>query len=257
MANVYINAGTAEEQPIERVWDKKTGFSLVRRWRGTEAVITSLYDSLISGSAYSNVSMTEGAVWEVRARADTDVDGNNDPAPDNSAVDTWELTANRADSDILSSSIASVTGLNEADLLLLRDFVDGKKAFDDYISSSPAFVAPASGDPVGIYDLLKRGTKRIVSYAPVIRKTQTVANNYAIPSALTNVSKVWTTASFLAVESVPPSIGNNLPASSVVGDFQYGWLKGFPAITDTVDGKVQLQQEWEWGLWSTVLYNVV
>ena len=258
MANVTINGGTMEEQPIERGWEKKRGFFTVRKWRGTEAAAVTLRDSLISSGAYNSVSMREGPVWEVEARADADVDDNNEPDPDDSPVDTWEMSANRVEKDLLSADIAAVNDLDTVDLQVLRAYANGDTtyAYDDF-----AWIGAGSSNPAGLYKMLKAGVKSVAVLQPVIRHTTTVSDSYVIASALTNVGSILRTSTLIASEAIPASILNNLPADATRTmdgiTYTYGWYKGCPTITDTIDGKVQLQQEWEYGLWTPVLYTIL
>ena len=260
MSNVQIGFATLTEQPIEFGWDKKSGQFATRVWQGTEQQCRDAFALLTRTIGFSsvNVKQKSGGVWEVSGRIDGAVDDDGNPLPEQDIVDTWELTSNRVEKDILETDISAVNSLNATDLSTLRGLINGDTT---NLLTEPSWVSSGSGSPSALYKLIKSGVKSSVVYAPVISKTQTASNSRVIAASLTNVGVVYTTATLLASESIPASIANNLVASTqrtITGlTFQYGWLKNFPVITDTVDGKVNLQQNWEWGLWSTVLYSVV
>lgn len=258
MANVTINGSGMEEQPIERGWEKKRGFFTVRKWRGPEAYAITLRANLVNSGAYNSVSMREGPVWEIEARADADVDDNNEPDPDESEVDTWEMSANRVEKDLLTADIAAVNDLSTGDLKALRAYASGDSATD---YESYTWDDSGSSDPQGLFKMLKAGVRSIAVLQPVIRHTTTVSDSYVIASALTNVGSILKTSTLIAAENIPASILNNLPADATRTldgiTYTYGWYKGCPTITDTIDGKVQIQQEWEYGLWTPVLYTIL
>lgn len=263
MANVQIGLSSLVEQPIERGWDRRSGYYTNRRWHGTQALCEAKRAELIATTGYSNAVLRElyGGVWEVLGRIDSDVDGNNNPSPETSVVDTWELSANRVEKDVLSSDITSIQSLSQENLNILRDFADGKLSFSDYPSTSPNFSGGSASAAAAIWNLMKSGVKSVAVYAPVLRKNVTVPDGYSISAALGGVGSIWTTGAILAAEAIPSSVSNNLPSSSIVttdaGTFRYAWLKSYPTISASVDGKIQASQEWEWGLWSTALYSVV
>jgi len=240
---------------IERGWDRKSGHFTVIPWTGTQAQVEAKRIELVNSGAYTSVDVRQigGGVWEVKGRTDSQTDGNNNPQPQLSVVDTWELTANRVEKDILDSSVTSDLGIADADIKKLRDYLEGKKAFDTDAWDG------GGGNAQSLYVLLKNGVKSFTVSQPVLRKTQSVSSGYVLGNSLTNVEAIYTTASLRSSEAIPASISNNLPNSSTVTynglSFRYGWLKHYPTITDAVDARIQLQQEFEWGLWATLLYN--
>jgi hypothetical protein len=255
VSNIHIGLSAIVEQPIERGWERKAGYFTVRRWSGTQSQCEDQRDDLIADGGYSSVVLREldGGVWSVDARLDSDIDGSGNPSPDSSVVDTWELTANRVEKDVLAGD--TVAGIEADNLNILRDFADGRKTYSDYEGVSPAFTGETAEEANALWEQMREGLKATPVFAPVLRKNQTVSNGYVIASALSGVGRIWTTTSLLGAESVPPSIANNLPGSSTQVSYVYGWIKGYPSITAAIGGKVQLQQEWEYGLWSTVLYG--
>lgn len=257
MSNVHINLGSALEQPLQRIWNRKRGYSSKRSWKAQQSDAEALRDSLIASGLYTDVNLTEGPVWTVEATADSDVsEPGGTPNPETTVIDTWELSANRVEKDLLASDSALVSGFSASDLKKLRAFAAGNKNWD-----TDAWDGTASGNEEKVYQLMRLGWRSKTVIQPVIRKNINVSNSYVIPGSLTNVMKVYKTSTLLGAESIPASISNNLEASaSSTKDgltFWTGWLKGYPTITDTSDGRVQLQQEWEWGLWSNDAYSVI
>jgi hypothetical protein len=90
-----------------------------------------------------------------------------------------------------------------------------------------------------------------------VRHTQTVSSNYTVKAALTNVGRIISTGSFISLEGVPSDILFNLPtfSSSRAPDLVYAWLKRFPIVRTGARQKVQIEQEWEYGLWPPLIYG--
>lgn len=254
MSNVFVGSSGMQEQPIKRGWEAKRGFFTTRSWRGQQADAEALRDSLIAGGEYASVDLNEGPTWEVVAQADSDVEDGN-TQPDNSKVDTWELTGNRVEKDLLASGVGTIIAMAESDKKKLRAFERGDKNWD-----TDEWDGTASGTAEAVYKLMRSGVKSSIVLQPVLKRNATVSSKYTVPNSLANAGTVRKTSTLLAEESIPASIANNMPASSsdtVDGlTFWSGWLKGYPTVTDTIDGKVSVQQEWEWGWWPTTLYSV-
>lgn len=245
------------EQAVELGWDSRNGHSIIRRWRAAETDARAHYEALIASGLYRSVSLRgRGDVWDIEARADAQPEtGGNTPDPESAEpVNTWELTFNRVEKDMLYADINAVRLLDAADLQLLRDFADGRKSFEDYRTSSPAFVAPGSGDPVGLYGLLQRGVRSVTVYQAVVRWTVAVPSGYTLSDATAGVGRVWTKAQVTSL-GTPASVSNNMPASGGSGAYLYGYLKGGPSISATADGRTSLTIEWEYGAWTPVLYS--
>jgi hypothetical protein len=95
-----------------------------------------------------------------------------------------------------------------------------------------------------------------------LRHTQTVNAQYAIKASLTNVGKVLSTATLQNDESIPNGLLFNLPAFSLPpqyvetsGDLKYGWYKDFPTVRQIAGMKWNIEQEWQYGLYSVKLYG--
>jgi hypothetical protein len=105
------------------------------------------------------------------------------------------------------------------------------------------------------------GTKSIRVYQAMLRHTKTVAASYQIPASLTDIGEVFSSARLINQEPIPNVISGMMPAGSSVtlsaGMTAYrGWLKGFPTITLSANGKAQIVQEWEFGDWSDTIYTI-
>jgi hypothetical protein len=76
-----------------------------------------------------------------------------------------------------------------------------------------------------------------------------------VGAALTNVGAILSTGSLIALEGVPGSLLVNLPIkiSNRVAA-AYGWYKKFPTVRISAGHRIQLEQEWEYGLWSRLAY---
>ena len=253
-----LGIGTYVEQPQERAWDSRRGYVTTRKFEGTASSLETLATTLASQGYSWNIQY--GPVCKLTASISADFDsGSGSVTEVETVVDTWELSANVAEKDILNSESALVTTA-QADLRTLRDILDGKKDIDLLTSSD---VTTSAGWKLAL--LISQGVKSTIVYQPILRHTQTASNGWTVPNSLTNVGKVYTTAQLLSAENVPVSLNNNLTASSSVTRtdtgtdivYTYGWLKTHPQIVDAAFQKIQVVQEWQWGLWSTDLYTFV
>jgi len=106
----------------------------------------------------------------------------------------------------------------------------------------------------------------------VLRKNQTVANNYDLKMSTAGVENVWSLAALIKGESMPPQIsatisaaarsaynhdngsGDILEGTSAVWNF--GFLKQAPQISYTVGGYAERSQEWWLNYWLSTDYPV-
>ena len=126
-------------------------------------------------------------------------------------------------------------------------------------SASKAALSNAAGGKAYLLKVAKVSSIRI--FAPVLRRTKTVRRDYSIQDSLTNVGKVILQENMRSTEGVPGILLFNLASGSNPTrddglEMKYGWLKKYPTISQTVGGW-SIQQEWEFGLWSTDLYYTV
>jgi hypothetical protein len=260
--SVRIPSSGLVEQGVEVRFDPKTGSQTVRRWSGTESQIKAQAASLFGWTTVMRQT-GNGEEWELEANisADDVKDVGENPVE---VVDQWEMFANKVEKDILDSDITAVTSLNNSDLKKLRDIADGREDVAPYTTTAPSFVCNTCGDPIGLFGLILAGVKSSLVLQPVIRRTRTVSSNYIIQSSINNAGYIYSTTAAAAELLPPPGIRSNMPASStktraITGSvnlsFYFGWLKNYPQISGAAYGKVQIIQEWEWGLWSATVFG--
>jgi hypothetical protein len=109
-----------------------------------------------------------------------------------------------------------------------------------------------------------------ISSEYVLRKNQTVKNEYELEMATAGVDKVWTSAKVFANEDVPMQViktmsGALLSAYTQDGDtadilngtgaqWNFGFLKQAPQITFVAGGQVERSQEWWLNYWLSTDY---
>ena len=258
MSNLFINSTGEVEQGAEWTFDVTQGSQTTRTFRGTQAYIEAAESSYIA--AGWNTRVKEGAVWELVATAPMD-SRQGDPGSE-VPVDTWELGSNMVEKDILESNTDVVNGLVKEDLAFLREVVDGKKTTDDYDLEDGLPHVFLSPDAVPLFKLIVSGVKSKVVYQPVLRNIKTASQYYEIPNSLLNVGSVYSTARIISDESPPSDIAANLLTGgtitrAAVGVLFGGWFKTHPQIIDSAGSKVQIVQEWQYGEWAPLLYDMV
>jgi hypothetical protein len=83
-----------------------------------------------------------------------------------------------------------------------------------------------------------------------------------VPASLTNVKRIITSANLVALEGIPNDVLFTIPFETFIpgpskGDQYraYGWLKKVPTIRAGARRKSSIEQEWVYGLYSTLLYG--
>lgn len=176
----------------------------------------------------------------------------NDPnAPLN---DIWELQPNAVEKDFLASTdLAAVGKLMEG--ITAANIETIQTAIQNNTGSGTL-----SGNQLKIYKLKKAGVNGKSIFQPVLRHTKLVRQDYSVQTALTNVGNIFTSTQLYSLEGVPPILLFNIPTSSTVtlgnGLTVYvGWMKGYPTITQVVNGQWQIVQDFAFGEWATDLYS--
>lgn len=201
----------------------------------------------------AGVVEASGGLWEItesfsgakhRMECRFPLDFNTTEAP----VQDWELFSQEVEKDVLEADLAAFDGISRDEKEKIRAAIDNPQAHQ-----SPALVNPTA---IILYLEMLDGLRSVRVAVPHLRHTQTVSTLWAVGAALTNVTKIISTPSLRALESVPGSLLFNLPSgSSSRTRAQYGWYKKFPTVRIAAGHRIQLEQEWEYGLWSTLIYG--
>lgn len=246
------------EGPSERRYSQRNGWQTIRKFKGTQVGVEA-QEAILIAAGYDTASRG-GPSWELEATIPMPEEGQ----PAEQPVNTWELNANPVEKDLLQADIAAVNNLDPADRKKLRDHFDGKIDAETYDNSNDDYwTNPTWGEPDALMQLWLAGTKSVIVYQPILTHALTVSRYYQIPASLSGVGEIWTSAQLVAAETtMPADLAANLPTSSYVSKsgitngFLWGWMKVYPHITAAAFSKRQLNQEFQWGLWSTVLYPI-
>jgi hypothetical protein len=210
--------------------------------------------------------------------------------PATEVVNLWELFAQKVEKDILEAdlSFGSLAAITPEDAQLIKialsQYESGIKILSSWFSTPTQLTTDASGkastakltnsdgtdaaaasNPANCYSafcLMTHGVRSYPILAPCLRHTQTVNAQYAIKASLTNVGKVLSTATLQSNEAIPSGLLFNLPTFTNVNyiieeadDLKYGWYKDFPTVRQIAGSKWNIEQEWQYGLYSIKLYG--
>ncbi|MCX6924988.1 MAG: hypothetical protein NT154_17500 [Verrucomicrobia bacterium] len=251
-AMVINGTSGAYEQPQKFGWDAN-GPYCVRTWRGTAAAIASQYNVCVGAGATADVAAGYG-VHTLTARYALAIGGTG---PNEVPVESWEFFASHVEKDLLEADNATINSISELNRSIIHKLLtdpsqvaedpDGGGYFDDDGSAAAA---------LSVYKLMNGGMKSVRVMAPALRHTQTVSNQYTLKAALTNVGAIISTATLKTSENVPTGVLFNLPAKvSVKTGYAWAWMKMHPTIRCAARQKMQIEQEWEYGLWTTLIYG--
>ncbi len=237
-------------QPTEYGSDASGPF-FIWRYEGTRAEIEQLIPGVAAAGGQWRVSQGYSGARDILEARFSSQPGDTGGE---TAIDAWEFFANEVEKDLLQTDNAAVNAITADEKRKIKEAIENPTP-----GKTPALTTPGAID---VYLLMLEGVSSLRVSAPVVRHTQTVSNNYAIKASLTNVGRLMSTLSFLALEGVPSTVLFNLPNFSVGTEkanlgLRYAWLKRFPVIRVGALQKMQIEQEWEYGLWATTLYGAV
>jgi len=236
---VILGTSGAYEGPKRYGFDDNGPYT-VRTWGGTKSAIETQYSTCVTAGAVCEVQEGYGT-YTLEARYSFDGSGNSDPP-----IDDWEFFANAVEKDMLETDNTVVNAISDAYKRTIQNWVDP--------DSEP--ILDAGGNASKLLALRMSGTRSVKFMQPMLRHTMTVSNDYTVKVALIGVGKIWTNAQMSSFESLPGSVLFNLPAPGAkTGDFLYGWYKLHPTVRIAARQKIQIEQEFEYGLWSTLIYT--
>jgi len=235
----------------------ETGSFTEYEWRGSLATIR----------AYTNFVAAAGGFWEIeetptgtncklRARFPRNI--NNTEVP----VNTWELISTDAEKDLLLSDIAAVTALTDAERRVIREAIANPDPAVDPTDPSADIVL--SSTAIIVYRLMLNGERSNPVSVPTLRHTQTTSNVWTVKWSQTNVNRVLTnktmgTAVAAGGEGAPTNLVFNLPdvdpapQGPTFPTLKYGWKKKFPIVRYAYGQRIQIEQEYTYGLWCPTL----
>lgn len=264
MSRTITGAAVAVQQKTTG-YKKQTGsYEIYTEDHTTEAAAIAAGQALAVNGYEWEVSPLSGGCYRMTARGESSPLGGGGTVADPNLPlnDVWELQPNVVEKDFLEADLSAINALS-ADMVALI-----KKSGDDpsYAYASDAIYTAATSPQkttiAASVKLLRAGVKSIRVFAPVLRHTLTVSRNYTVAAALTNCGSVLSTSRLYSSEGVPNTLLFNLPTGSNPTRTdglvpKYGWFKKYPQVTQVGQGRWQIVQEWEYGLWSTELYTYV
>lgn len=255
MSKIVLGTPGAIEQPKSFGYNQQRGFFTRRKWKCTnEASALALIPQLLNGG-YS-YTVTEGAVFEVEAElAAVDQGGGTDPEV---PLDTWELLPNETQKDLLESDHPTITGLS----------ANEKEGLRAYIANPSKELVPAATAGTAYGNLVRQvvdGLRSVVVTTTTMRFSRTVSQNWLVKASTLNAGKVMSNGYFLANDAalIPSKFLvalNAAPYTNSINTSQkpammYGWLKKYPQIQSASYNRVTIIQDWDFGIWSTLIYT--
>ena len=186
---------------------------------------------------------------------------NNDPnAP---LIDSWELVPNLVEKDLLESDSATLLAISASNMVILKNLISGSGPDQWTGDPTTTFNNNPSADysaTVKIWSLFQAGFKTVRVLAPTLRHTRIMRRDFTVQQAYDKIGRVFTTSSLKTYEQVPAQVLFDLPNNSDPSRYDglvmhYGWLKKPCSIQQVSAGQWQIQQEYDWGLWSEDVYG--
>jgi len=250
MSKKFLGRKDAIEQGREYSGGPGMPTKTVRSWKGEKsAVLAKLGEVQTAGFVFRLVE--EGPVATLTAESP------NLPGEDQGSqvvADQWELLPGEAEKDLLDADLALVNDLTKVEKEAIR-----KNLQDPPEESSTTNLV---GNALSAYRLMLMGQRSRITFAPVLRRTVTVSNLYAVTWSVSNVGRVLKSSTIVANEGLPAgfliAIANPPFAYTAVTKdglaMSYGFLKKYPTLNQTVGGRLQIVQEWAFGLWPVASY---
>jgi len=233
-------------QPL-RYGRNESGIYSLYVWEGTAAAVL------------SNVPVVEanGGFWEYqesfsggKCRLEARIPTN--PAQAEQPINTWEFFASVVEKDILEADISIVNSISQINRRILQYHILNPQ-------ESGATTFNGDGSETAAANLLKlidQGVRSVRVNAPTLRNTTTCSTKYQVKATLQNVGKLFTPAQLSSLDGVPGNTLFILPSdTSTKTGYTYKWYKKHPTVRSAANAKIQIEREWEYGLWPDGLYT--
>lgn len=260
MSQVILGNGTAvaTELPARAGWSPQRGPYQIRTWQGPHSAIKVKAQWLQSMGYSYELRESPSGLSTIEATT-SDPSQNNDGPPYQNVVENWELRPNKVQKDILESHCAAVNALTEEDASKLRKYLDGNGNRD----VSPAFETAGATD---LFRLITAGVKSWEIPQVVLVHTITVPLNYTVYFNYGYMNRIMSVNALMRWERLP--FDYLLPMRAIAALFVpptrldgvsmvYGWKKGYPTLAMSSQGRRELQIDYEFGLWPTLLYGAL
>ncbi len=252
-----LGTAGATEQPGRYGWSPQRGPYTTRVWRGGLAAILQIAAQCYAAGYTFERSGGIGGIFTLEASMGGDAGGAGGSAgASNEIVDDWELLPNKVQKDLLSSDTAVVNALTALQIDAIKKANQNPPA-DAAVSDLPAECLP-------VYRLMAAGVEYKVVHQPVLRHSWVIPRNARKGFDFTTVDKILTTNTLVRSEGVP--VDFLLPLRSLPTKYSnparidgitlvYGWYKAMPTLTLSAYSRRLVQAEYEFGLWSTLVYG--
>lgn len=248
---------------VRRGWNKQSGDYTEECFEGNREYIYGLLQEARERGAENYDIDHDGAKYTLKVRFSQTNSGEGTET----AVDEVRLNANRASRSIYSHPAFRVC--LEADIKACRAAIQNA----DANFSTSIFAPDSDGSLTGhirtqaqsdaitdLYLLLLQGVDHTIIHAPVLVRTRVASSDfvYSTSGPYDNIGAVVSPASIINDAALSTLMRVILPTGVNDGmneDFGVGWLKHYPEYTQAAGNKGVLTQEYEYGLWSRVLYG--
>lgn len=257
-ANIILGQSGVIEQPKRYSGGVGKPQSLIRTWRGPKLAIRQLVAFVNTLGVWSLEENGPNGTLVLEMTGTLGADGTPTEVP----LDQWELVPGAVEKDLLEADNAVINGLTDMEKRAIRDAVANP---DKFLTSDPSFAV--NPNAMETYRLMLKGMRAIRLFAHVLKHTRTVSNNYAVQASNTNVGNILKNATVIANEGIPagflislagpPYNSVSLSAAAPLGFpiYDYGWFKHPPTLSISAGSKLQISQEWEFGLWAVLAYG--
>lgn len=222
-------------------WDKQTGRFTEKLWEGTESAINGVEaEAVTTADSYQKTPEGSGK-WSLTARFNAFVEEGTEETP----VSEERLRFNEVQKSIYAHP--DFQSLSQTEIEAVRQAVQD--------SNGASFSAPLQQV---LYDLILSGIESFLVYQPTVVVTDTASEGFAWNIGFSDYGKIFNTAQMISDADLDSGWKNNLPGvGGAPSGFVYGWLKKPPEIVTVAGNRTQLVQEYEFGLWSSALYDSV
>lgn len=265
--STILGTADATEQGISYGWDRSRGPFTRRTFKGVRTAIDALIPQLVAQGYAYEVRQLPGNIYELEATIGDDVSGSGTNIA-NQVVETWELRPNKVQKDIFEADAAAIKALKASWIEQIKFWLNNppRGGSDSIVWSDLA------GDPVGtaatasnpVFKLMRAGVTHWNIHQPVLTHSLSVPLYANANFNFNNLGKLIPTAKLFTQEGLTSDY--ILPLNTLAAQFPapsrtdgvtlvYGWYKGFPTMTTSSEGRRSVVVDYEFGLWSTLLYG--
>ncbi len=247
--SAIINGSQEPQFNKEEIRFGQQGSEFSRRIQGPADAVKKLIPDIVSSGGSGVYICDSSPVATIEYSIGSMDAGDAGSAAAENPTTIYECASAFAEKDILYTDIAAVNGLTDDEKKLLRGRIEGTPL-------TTAELASLGADAQSLHADIIEGVRSVRVAVPSLKVSKVVSNRYTIPLANTNAGRVLSSAKVSSDEAFPVSALFNLPSGTTTKPNRvYGWLKHFPTINVAGSNRFSMTQEYEFGLWSTVLYG--